>query len=105
MTKEEFINANIEKLAIDYFRLNDPSVTKEVFIDRAYKTFEKTEKIKNAKPGDLVGDIYPELHQANIILDKVVNITRDYVTLSVNVLGITGQIRFSTQDINKTFSN
>lgn len=102
ITKEEFINQNIEKLAIDYFKLNDPSVSKEVFIDRAYRAFEKVEKIKNAKPGDAVSDIYPELYSSKIVLEKVVNITRDYVTLSVSALGISGQIRFATSDINKS---
>lgn len=100
LNKQEYTEKHLDLIALRYFKEN-PNLTKEQFIDQLYEEYRKFELVQEAKSGDLFLDVVPALRAKEVILENIVTITRDYVTLSIKLDGINGSLRLSTEELYK----
>lgn len=100
LSKEEYISNNYQALAIGFFKQNG-SLTKEQYIEREYTDYYKREIFRNCTAGDNPYEIVPYFKTAEIKLDKVINSTKDYLTLSVKVGDLEGTLRLNADDVQK----
>lgn len=106
---EEYVKENFDKLALDFFK-SDMTKTRDDFCRERYENFLKYERIREAKQGDLVLDVLPCLQNVKIDFDKIINMTKDYATFSVNVsnhegVAFSGKLLITTDDMNKYVEN
>lgn len=102
INKDEFLNMFESQLALKYFNVcNGVYVDREKFLEEEYNNFQKSVLLDEAKAGDNFLEVVPALKDKQVILEKIVSITRDYVTLSVSIDGLKGSLRFITNELKK----
>jgi hypothetical protein len=106
---EEYVKENFDKLALDFFKSNTIK-TRDDFCRERYENFLKYERIREAKAGDKILDIFPCLENVTVSFDKIINLTKDYATFSVNVnnregVAFSGKLLIATDDMNKYVEN